>query len=62
MNYSRTIASLIVSLLGLAGYTLSDSTAVEVAGLIVNVGGIGAAWFFRYLRGDVSMWGVKSQE
>jgi len=56
---SKTIASLIVALLGLAGMQLSESAALEVAGLAVNALGIVAAWYFRATRGDVNAAGIK---
>jgi hypothetical protein len=59
---SKTVASLLVALIGLAGYQLSDSTALEVAMLLLQVGGIAGAWVFRVLRGDVNAAGVRKAE
>lgn len=59
MGYSRTIAGLLTALLGLGGITLSESTAVEVTGIVLQLGGIGYAWYARYTRGDISPVGTK---
>jgi hypothetical protein len=59
VGYSRTIAGLITVLAGLAGITLSDSTALEVAGIVLQLGGIGYAWYARFTRGDITPAGVK---
>ena len=56
---SRTIASLMIALVGMAGYTLSDNTALEVAGLVLQVGGLLSAWLVRMSRGDINAVGVK---
>jgi hypothetical protein len=56
---SKTIAALMVSLLGLAGYQLSDTAAVEIAGLVLQVGGLLVAWGVRASRGDVNALGVR---
>jgi hypothetical protein len=59
---SKTVASLLVALIGLVGYQLSDSAALEIAMILLQVGGILGAWIFRTLRGDVSVVGIKKSE
>ena len=48
-----------MALLGVAGYTLSESAAIEIAGIVVTVGSQIAIWWFRTSKADVSRFGLK---
>jgi hypothetical protein len=62
MGYSRTIGGLVAALAGLAGMTLSDSKAVEIGGMAVQVGGLAYAWYVRHQRGDIAWTGKRTRE
>jgi len=53
------VASSLLALLGVAGYTLSDSAAVEIAGVLVTVGANVAIWLFRVSKPDVTALGTR---
>jgi hypothetical protein len=57
---SKIIASVIVALLSLGGLTMTDSTALEVASILVNLGAMGVAWGSRVRMGGVTWYGRRT--
>ena len=59
---SKIIASLIIALAGLIGANVSDHSAVELAGVVLQVGGILTAWVLRARKPDVhGVLGIKQR-
>ena len=56
---SKIVASSLIALLGVAGYTLSDNSAIEIAGIVVTVGAQVAIYALRIMKPDVNSLGIK---
>jgi hypothetical protein len=57
---SKIIAAVIVALLSLGGITMADSTALEVAGVLVQLVALAVTWGSRVRMGGVTWYGKRT--